>query len=156
MSHICRKLKGNHFYSQNLSVTVTFLLSEHVNHSNVQIWASNNQHAIIDSARNSAKFDLSKQIMFGLFFLASTHCDWCNSTRHIWEIPYDDPVLGKKNPNDQLLQQDGVGNICIFTLQFRTSWIENCNENKLADTALTLGHLILLTLHHFTFNSDAT
>jgi hypothetical protein len=62
----------------------------------------------------------------------------------------------KKNPNHQLLQKDGVGNICIFTLQFRTSWIENFNENKLADTALTLGHLILLTLHHFIFNSEAT
>jgi hypothetical protein len=107
-----------------------------------------------------------KQTMFGLsqtnnvwsFFLARHTVTGVIQLEIFQKFTMMIQVWGKKKkiPNDQLLQPDRAGNIYIFTLPFRASWIENFNENKLADTALTLGHLILLTLHHFFFNSGVT
>jgi len=50
------------------------------------------------------------------------------------------PILEKVGPNKMLFHQDGRG-----AVQFESSWIESSQGYRLAEAALSLGHLAVLT-----------
>lgn len=57
-------------------------------------------------------------------------------------------AMEEQTPSDMLLQQHGAERFRIFTMQFGPSCTEYFLVNIQEEAALSLGHLILSSLHH--------